>query len=375
MHKETIAIHTGNIKDSTGGVVSPIFPATAYEYLDAETPIYPRYFNTPNQAAIIQKLCALEGAADGILFSSGMAAVSAVMLGLLQPGDHVVLLAGLYGGTHAFVTSEFARLGISYTFAAADLESLTAAITERTRMIYVESPTNPLLTIVDLPGLAEEARARGITTVIDNTFASPINQNPIRHGIDLVLHSGTKYLGGHSDVCCGVVLTDADRTAQILSRAIHFGGSLNALTCYLLERSLKTLSLRVERQTQNAGKIAAYLEQHPAVARVYYPGLHSHPSHAVAATQMEGFGAMVSFDLPAISSRDLFLRSLRLITPALSLGGVDTTICAPAVTSHAKMTADDRARFGIGDNLLRLSVGIEHADDLIGDLEQAFQAQ
>jgi cystathionine beta-lyase len=286
----------------------------------------------------------------------------------------VVLMDELYGGTHAFVTEAFARLGIGHTFAETGVDTIAAAVTERTKVIVIESPTNPLLTVVDIAGVAAMARARGITTIIDNTFASPINQKPLTRGIDIVVHSGTKYLGGHSDLCCGVALTTKAKTETIRHMARHLGGSLNATSCYLLERSLKTLALRVRQQTANAGRLADFLAAHPMVRKVFYPGLKDAPGHAVARAQMTGFGAMLSFELDtARVDTQVFLKNLSLVRPAVSLGGVETTICAPAQTSHAKMAAVERRRIGVTDALLRLSVGIEDSDDLRGDFEQALQ--
>jgi cystathionine beta-lyase len=208
--------------------------------------------------------------------------------------------------------------------------------------------------------------------VVDNTFASPVLQNPLGLGMDVVVHSGTKYLGGHSDLCCGIAVTSKEKMKRILGLARHFGGTMNAQTCYLLERSLKTLALRMERQTQNAGTIAELLSKRNGVKKVYYPGLAGSPGHSLARSQMSGFGAMLSFELDtAVVSTDDYLRRLKLIRPAVSLGGIETTICSPAKTSHAKMSAEERKRIGVTDALLRLSVGIEHVDDLVGDLEQA----
>jgi len=372
MHKETQCVHHGGLTDAaTGGINSPIYLSTAAAYLDRDQVPYQRYFNTPNQAAVVRKVAALEVADDGVLFGSGMAAISTTLLTLLRAGDHAVLQAELYGGTHAFVAELFQRLGIGFNFVAMTPEAIAAALTPQTKVIFLESPTNPLLHVMDLRGVATAARARGVTTVIDNTFATPINQNPVALGIDVVVHSGTKYLGGHSDIQCGIAVTTAALANQIRHTACHLGGSLNAATCYLLERSLKTLHLRVERQTQNAGRLADFLAQHAAVARVYYPGLPTHPGHDIARSQMRGFGAMLAFDLKAGGlSADTVQRRLRLIRPAASLGGVETTICAPVQTSHAKMSPADRAQLGITDTLLRLSVGIEHPDDLIADLTQ-----
>ncbi|MDJ0669182.1 MAG: PLP-dependent aspartate aminotransferase family protein [Desulfobacterales bacterium] len=375
MHTDTQCVHSGSyFEATTGGINTPIFTSSAYDYLNREDPPYPRYFNTVNQDVVVKKVCALEAAEDGVLFSSGMAAMSTAILAFAGSGDHVVLMDELYGGTHAFVTDAFEHLGIDYTFAQTSVAAITAAVTDRTRVVVIESPTNPLLGVVDIAGVAEMARARGITTIIDNTFASPINQKPATMGIDIVVHSGTKYMGGHSDLCCGIAVTTGDKAQTIRHMARHLGGSLNAMTCYLLERSLKTLALRVRQQTANAGRMAAFLAASPAVTEVFYPGLEETPGHAIARTQMTGFGAMLSFELDAAKvSTDTFLRSLALIRPAVSLGGVETTICAPAKTSHVKMSPEERKRIGVNDELLRLSVGIEDAEDLIGDIQGALE--
>ncbi len=375
MHTDTQCVHSGSyFEATTGGINTPIFTSSAYDYLNREDPPYPRYFNTVNQDVVVKKVCALEAAEDGVLFSSGMAAMSTAILAFAGSGDHVVLMDELYGGTHAFVTDAFEHLGIGYTFAETSVAAITAAVTDRTRVVVIESPTNPLLGVVDIAGVAEMARARGITTIIDNTFASPINQKPATLGIDIVVHSGTKYMGGHSDLCCGIAVTTGDKAQTIRHMARHLGGSLNAMTCYLLERSLKTLALRVRQQTANAGRMAAFLAANPAVTEVFYPGLEEDPGHAIARTQMTGFGAMLSFELDAAEvSTATFLRSLALIRPAVSLGGVETTICAPAKTSHVKMSPEERKRIGVNDELLRLSVGIEDAEDLIGDIQGALE--
>jgi len=373
MKIETRCVHAGGYEDTlTGGINSPIFTSSVYRYMETEARIYPRYFNTPNQKAVVRKLCDLEGAEDGVLFSSGMAALTTVMMSLLSSGDHAVIQDDIYGGTHAFITGHFFRYGIEYTLVPNDAREVEKAVTPYTKLIFIESPTNPLLKIMDIRGVAAVARKRGIVTVIDNTFASPINQNPLALGIDIVVHSGTKYLGGHSDLCCGAALCSKTHGEVIRKMAQSLGGSMNALTCYLLERSLKTLSVRVERQTENAAKIARFLASYPMVTVVNYPGLESHPSHEIAKSQMRGFGAMLSFEVDsAFMTSAQFLRKLSMITPAVSLGGVETIICEPATTSHQKVSAEVRRRMGISDNLLRLSVGIEHAEDLIEDLERA----
>jgi cystathionine beta-lyase len=296
------------------------------------------------------------------------------VLALARAGDHIVMMDELYGGTHAFATDTFDRFGIRYSFAATNAEAIAKAALPETKVIVIESPTNPLLGIIDIRSVAAFARKRGIITIIDNTFASPINQRPMELGIDVVVHSGTKYLGGHSDLCCGIALSSGPITESIRSMARNLGGSLNAITCYLLERSLKTLALRVERQSANALKIASFLVSHKAVRKVNYPGLPDFKEYAIARTQMNAFGGMLSFEIkPEIVSAQVFLRNLKLITPAVSLGGVETLICCPAQTSHSKISSDERKRIGISDSLLRLSVGIENADDLIEDLDNAMK--
>jgi cystathionine beta-lyase/cystathionine gamma-synthase len=376
MKKETLCVHSGTIADDRmGGINSPIYTSSAFNYLDREETFYPRYFNTPNQRAVIAKLCALEAAEDGVLFSSGMAAISTAVLAFAGVGDHVVLMDELYGGTHAFATGEFKRLGIDFSFAATDADAVCQAVQSNTKVVVIESPTNPLLSVIDIRKVAEFAREHQLVTIIDNTFASPINQNPLKLGIDVVVHSGTKYIGGHSDICCGVALTTFEKTERLLKTARSLGGSLNATVCYLLERSLKTLALRVERQTTNAGRIAGFLDEQPAVKHVYYPGLTRYTGYTIAKSQMSAFGAMLSFELnDQVVDASRFVRALRLIKPAVSLGGVETTICSPALTSHVKMSAAERQRIGVTDGLLRLSVGIEQVDDLLEDISTALVA-
>ena len=375
MYIETKCIHSGQGADTiTRGLNTPIFPSSAHEYLDADDVAYPRYFNTFNQKVIVRKICELEEAEDGVIFSSGMAAISTVLLSFLKAGDHIILQDEIYGGSHAFAEKFLERFGISYSFVATDTESVESAIKPETRIIYIETPTNPLLSIIDIVAVAEIARRNNCITVIDNTFATPINQNPIKLGIDIVIHSGTKYLGGHSDLSCGAVVTTSELACKIRTAATNFGGNLNALSCYILERSLKTLSVRVRQQNKNAFEIAKFLNHHPAIKNIYYPGLSDHPGHSVACDQMNGFGAMLSFELnDSALSADGFMKKLNLIKPAVSLGGTETTICDPARTSHAEISAEVRARQGITDSLLRLSVGIEHVDDLIEDIKQAFE--
>ena len=371
--KLTQCIHSGGIEDTLKrGTNSPIYTSTAYDYLEVDLHAYPRYFNTPNQQAVVSKLCALENGEDGVLFSSGMAAISTVLFTFLKTGDHAVFQNDLYGGTHHAVNVEMEKFGIGYDFTTGNkVEDFAALIRPETKLIYIETPSNPLLKIIDLKEIATLAKKHNLITVIDNTFASPINQNPLDHGIDVVVHSGTKYLGGHSDICCGAMISSSALTTEVLGSAIHFGGSLNAEVCYLLERSLKTLALRVRQQNENAMAVASFLHDHPLVSRVFYPGLPDHVDHEVAASQMHGFGGMLAFDLKI--DPDHFVHALTLAKRAMSLGGVDTTICSPSQTSHSKMTEKARLEIGVTDTLLRLSLGIEGTGDLVEDFRQAFE--
>jgi len=372
MKKATKAVHAGSKREiSFGGINTPIFTSSAIEYLDDQEVRYPRYFNTLNSLVVAEKIAVLENAEAALVTSSGMSAVSTVLLGLLRPGDHAILLEGLYGGTHAMVTAEFRRFGIGWTFAPADPAAIEAAVVAATRLLFIESPTNPLLRVIDLDAVADIARRRGLWSVIDGTFATPILQNPIEHGFDLVVHSGTKYLGGHSDLCCGAIAGSAELIERLRLHALMHGGSLNAQDCHLLERSLKTLDLRVRQQSHNAMAVAHALQKQPRVDQVYYPGLPQHPQHGIAARQMQDFGGMLSFDLGAGIDPLRFLRGLRMIRCAVSLGGVETTICQPVATSHQKMEPAERQRLGISPALLRLSVGIEDAEDIIADLVDA----
>ena len=371
MQKNTRCVHSGTAKDPlTRGLNTPIFTSSSFEYLDTGENVYPRYFNIPNQKAVVEKLCALENAEAGLLFSSGMAAISTAMLAFLSSGDHVVLQKDIYGGTHHFVTAEFDRFGIEYTFVNNEAADIETAVQKNTKIIYIETPSNPLLLVTDIAATAQIAKDNNALSVIDNTFATPINQNPMDLGIDIVTHSGTKYLGGHSDLCCGAVLTRRDLADKIAATAANLGGSMNAMTCYLLERSLKTLGVRVDKHNRNAQIIAEHLQKDARIQEVFYPGLASHSGHALAKKQMRGFGGMLAFELGG-SQPEQFLKNLKVITPALSLGGVETIICSPATTSHQKITAAERAELGITDNTLRLSVGIEEPEDLIADIEEA----
>ena len=372
---QTICIHAGQLVDRQyKGAISPLYMATAYAYDGVDTNRYPRYFNTPNQVGLAKKIAALEGAEKGLIFGSGMAAVSTALLSHLKAGDHVILQEDLYGGTTNLVVEEFEKFGIEYSFTKGlkknDFEVL---IQNNTKVIYLETPSNPLMKIVDLKAIALLARSMGLITMIDNTFASPINQNPISFGIDVVIHSATKYLGGHSDILAGAVVGSEKQIELVFQMAKNLGGSLSDYTVWLLERSIKTLSLRVEAQNHNALELAKFLNKKSAVDAVYYPGLESHPDHDLAKSQMKGFSGMFSFELNTSYNLDVFQQNLRLIKPAMSLAGVESTLTIPCKTSHGLLTPEDRIAQGIKDNLIRFSSGIEHVDDLKDDINQALK--
>jgi cystathionine beta-lyase/cystathionine gamma-synthase len=373
----TICTHMGEIHDTQfGGAVSPIFMASSYPFMDVDVKRYPRYFNTPNQESLGHKIAALEHAEAGMPFASGMAAISTTLLAFLQKGDHVVFQNEIYGGAFNFVVEEFDKFGIEYTFtkgvAVADFE---CEIKPNTKVIYIETPSNPLLTITDVSAIADLSKKHNLISMIDNTFASPVNQNPIDLGIDIVLHSATKYLGGHSDICAGAVASTKGNINTVFQKAKNLGGNMSDFMCYLLERSIKTLGLRVAKHNENALIVARFLEQHSAVNKVYYPGLASHINHKIAKAQMSGFGGMLSFELNDGLDAVAFQKNLKMIKPSLSLAGVESTILLPAVTSHALMDAEVRKKQGISDTLLRFSVGIEDVEDIIGDIEQALKSK
>lgn len=371
----TLCVHAGtHVDQQTGGICTPVFTSTSYTYPNpANENVYPRYFNVPNQRVVAAKMAALEKGEAALVCSSGMAAITTLLFAYLKPGDHAVFQADLYGGTYHFVAEELANFGIPTSFART-LDEFQAALRPNTRVVYVESPSNPLLRCVDLAAVAKIARQRGLLSAIDNTFASPINQNPIELGIDAVVHSATKYLNGHTDVNAGVVVSSAETISRVSHYAVNHGGTLDAHACYQLERGLKTLALRVRQQNESAGRLAAFLQSHPAVAVVNYPGLSGHPDHEVATRQMRGFGGMLSFELRRPGAVDAVLGAFKLATPALSLGGVETLVCVPAHTSHRSLSPEQRRQVGISDGLVRVSVGIEDVEDLLADFAQALKS-
>ncbi|MQA27705.1 MAG: PLP-dependent transferase [Micromonosporaceae bacterium] len=379
MQPETLAVHAGERRPGPeGSVVFPIYQGTVYsvepgtDYHDIK---YHRLSSTPSQAYLHDKLAALEGGAAAVATASGLAAATTALLSVMRAGDH--LLAGdvLYGGTHDFLTHHAEQLGWTYDFVDPSRpETWEAARTPATKVFLVESITNPLMRVGRLREVADFAREHGIVSVIDNTFATPINLQPLSLGFDLVFHSATKYLNGHSDLVAGCVVGSAPRIDAVRHTLNHFGGSLDPHAGYLLARGLKTLALRVRAQNSNALALAELLAAHPKAAEVHYPGLPDHPDHARAASLLSGFGGMLSFRPTggAVAAAAL-VDAVRLPYPAPSLGGVESLITRPAVTSHAGMSREDRERIGVTDDLVRLSVGIENKDDLVADLTQALE--
>ena len=373
----TKAVHAGQKPDpATGAIMTPIYQSSTF--VQSAPGVHQGYeysrSGNPTRAALEANLAALEGGAFGLAFSSGMGATDAV-LHLLQAGDHVLACDDLYGGTYRILTRVYAQFGLAFTFVnMADLEAVEAALRPETRLIWVETPTNPLLRVLDLARLAEIGRRAGALVAVDNTFATPFLQQPLALGAHIVAHSTTKYLGGHSDVIGGALVTD---DKELAGRLAFFQNAVGAVPgvqdCFLVMRGIKTLHLRMERHSENAQRVARYLEDHPRVARVYYPGLDSHPGHDLAAKQMRAFGGMVSFDLV----EDSLKRATRLCTAttlfalAESLGGVESLIEQPAVMTHASIPKEVREANGLRDSLIRLSVGVEDCEDLIADLEQA----
>lgn len=371
----TRCIHDGELKDDKfKGAVSPLYLSTAYDYLEVVDHKYPRYFNTPNQLALSKKISSLENCEKSLIFGSGIAAIFASMFSFLKTGDHVVFQSSLYGGTINLILKEFKKFNIEHTLVESlEIEDYKKEIKSNTKLIYIETPSNPLLQLIDLKAVSDLAKNNNLISIIDNTFASPINQNPSDFGIDIIVHSATKYLGGHSDILAGTISSSKILIDKILDSSINYGGNLSEHTVWLLERSIKTLFLRVKAQNKNAQKIADFLHVNDNVKSVYYPGLESHPQHELAKRQMNGFGGMLSFLIKEEKKSDEFTRFLKIIKPAMSLGGVESTITSPALTSHSKISKEKREKFGISDGLLRFSVGIEDYEDLKNDLTQAFE--
>lgn len=381
----TKAVHAGDRRgSSTGAVVEPIYETSVFafsstrELVDVmsekvEGYVYTRYDN-PTSRSVENKMAELEESEDAAVFSSGMAAIATTFFTLVSSGDHVVSTRDLYGGTLEFFTKVLPKFGVEATLVeASDLDETRSAIRSNTKVIYAETPTNPTLKVVDLLEVAKIGKEKGATVVVDSTFASPYNTKPAELGVDIVVHSATKYLSGHNDVTAGVICGSERLVQEMRKMRKSLGGTLDPLAAWLLLRGLKTLGLRMERHNSNGIEVARYLEKHPKVKTVYYPGLESHPQHSIAKRQMRGFGGVVSFEMDGDFEKTVkFVENLELCSLAASLGGTETLVTQPVTVSHYFVSAEDRRKAGITDQLVRLALGIEDPEDIIADLEQAF---
>jgi len=371
----TRAIHAGQKPDpSTGAIMTPVYQTSTYVQQGLGKHQGFEYARTrnPTRDALEKNVAALEGGRHGFAFASGTAATDTV-LKLFSAGDHVVAGENLYGGTHRLMTQVFGRLGLTFRFVdTRDHENVAKAITPKTRMVFVETPTNPLMRITDLAAVAKLSKERGVLLAVDNTFATPYFQRPLELGADIVLHSTTKYLNGHSDMVGGIVVVNRDDVAERLGFLQNASGAVpGPLDCWLALRGTKTLAIRMRQHDANGRRIAEWLEKHPAVKRVYYPGLPSHPQHDLAGRQMSGFGGMISIELGSLARARAVVEATRLFALAESLGGVESLIGHPASMTHASVPKEMRDALGLTDGLVRLSVGIEDVGDLLADLEQA----
>jgi cystathionine beta-lyase/cystathionine gamma-synthase len=372
----TLAIHAGTEKRAADTpVVHPLFQSVNFiqEIGTAEGLRYPRYGNSPNAELVQRRVAALEGAEAAVLLGSGMGAIACGLLALLRPGDHLVASSWMYGGATELLTKEFATLGIDVSFVDPfEPRVWRRTLRKQTRAVFLETPTNPACRVIDLRPISYVTREHGIALVVDSTFASPVNLRPLEHGADVVIHSATKYLNGHHDVLAGIVCGTAPYVEEVRQKMMVWGQAPDPFAAWLLERGLKTLEVRVARQNENAMTIADWCARNPGISKVHYSGLPDHPDHAVAKATMDGFGGMMAIELAGgAAAAEKFLRKLKIIRHAPSLGGVDSLVSEPRFTSHAHLTAEERAEAGIPDGFLRLSIGIESANDLIGDIEQA----
>jgi cystathionine beta-lyase/cystathionine gamma-synthase len=383
-HRDTKAVRGGtNLDKKNGPLATPIMQTSTFEVTDNEeqlrvTPtdqFYTRYGNPTNTVAE-KRVAELEGVDAALTFASGMGAITTTILALLKAGDHIVAQRDIYGGVTKFLTQWLPKLGIETTFVdTTEYEQHGRAIRPNTRLLYLESPTNPTLRIVDLKAAADLAKHHGLTSMIDGTFGTPINQHPAEYGIDLIMHSGTKYLSGHTDLICGVVGGRGDLIEKIHATRTTLGNCMDPHASWMLARGLKTLAVRVARQNENALQVAEFLEQHAKVRRVHYPFLRSHPQYEIAREQMSGGGGIVTFEVKGTGEdARRASESMRLFTLAPSLGGVESLVSIPVLTSHAMIESARRAKMGVTEQMIRLSVGIENVDDLIADLEHALEA-
>jgi cystathionine beta-lyase/cystathionine gamma-synthase len=383
-HPDTESVRGGDgLEKRNAPVVPPIYQTSTFQVVDSEEQVraadtdmyYTRYGN-PTHTAVEKAIAELEGTDSALLFASGMNAVTTSILALVKSGDHIVAQRDLYGGATKFLSMWLPKLDVETTFVdTTDYDQYTRSIRPNTKLLYLETPTNPTLRVVDLRRAVAVARERKLTTMVDSTFATPINTRPAEFGIDVVLHSGTKYLGGHADLTCGVAAGGRDLIAKIRETRITLGGVMDPHAAFLLLRGIKTLAVRVERQNESALRIAEFLARHPKVRSVHYPFLQGHPQRALAMEQMKGGGGMLSFEVEG-SGEDAkkLSEALHLFTLATSLGGVESLVSIPIITSHAMISPEHRQKMGVTEQLIRLSVGIENTDDLIADLEQALGA-
>ncbi len=376
MKLESKTVHIGVCTDYTGAIGTPIYQSATFRHpaLGQSTGYDYTRSQNPTRKVLEEGIAMLEEGAGGFAFASGMAAVTAILL-LYRSGDHIIVVEDCYGGTYRVVDKIFTQFGLSVSFVdGSDTQEVAGAVRDNTRAIIIETPTNPLMKIVDIRAMVELARAANAHCIVDNTFLTPYFQRPLTLGADLVIHSGTKYLAGHNDLVCGLVVArEAELAEKVKYVQNSTGGVLSPADSWLLMRSLKTLALRMEKHNANAQEVAAWLLAHPAVSRVYYPGLPDHPGKAVHDVQASGYGGMLSFTVASAEKAAAVLEKVQMVRFAESLGGVETLITLPAVQTHADVPVEVRERLGISDRLLRLSVGIEAAGDIIADLAQALE--
>lgn len=374
----TTAIHGGAAPAAPGmGISAPLVQSVnfAQETGTSEGLLYTRYGNTPNAERVQRRLALLEGSEEALVLSSGMGATACAMLALLRSGDHLVSSSWIYGGTRKLYTEDLVGMGIEVTLVnPLEPRAWRKALQKNTRAIFLESPVNPTCRVLELSSLQNLAHNEGIALVVDSTFASPVNFRPIEHGVDVVIHSATKYLNGHHDILAGVVCGNEPFIDEVRRKMMVWGQAPDPFACWLLERGLKTLDVRVKRQNENAMQIAEWCSKRPEIAKVHYPGLPSHPDHEIAKSLLDGFGGMLGIEIKGAGPAAMrFAQALKLFAYAASLGGVDSLVIEPRYSSHEHMSSEERARIGIPDGFLRMSIGIENVEDLIADIEQALQ--
>ena len=374
----TTAIHGGAAPAAPGmGISAPLVQSVNFvqETGTSEGLLYTRYGNTPNAERVQRRLALLEGSEEALVLSSGMGATACAMLALLRSGDHLVSSSWIYGGTRKLYTEDLVGMGIEVTLVnPLEPRAWRKALKKNTRAIFLESPVNPTCRVLELSSLQNLAHNEGIALVVDSTFASPVNFRPIEHGVDVVIHSATKYLNGHHDILAGVVCGNEPFIDEVRRKMMVWGQAPDPFACWLLERGLKTLDVRVKRQNENAMQIAEWCSKRPEIAKVHYPGLPSHPDHEIAKSLLDGFGGMLGIEIKGAGPAAMrFAQALKLFAYAASLGGVDSLVIEPRYSSHEHMSSEERARIGIPDGFLRMSIGIENVEDLIADIEQALQ--